>query len=382
MSLRAFLACALLSSLSATATSQTVWTVTAANGVQAAINAAAPGDVVDLVGPLFQGFTVDKGVSIRGNGAVVGPSNVTVNVPGGQVAHLDQLSTSTLTVQAGSVRIDRCGIRFLGASQADLLLVATTISPSALGNSAPQAGLQAHNSTVSLRDCTVTGSNAGWYSVGPVAVWYGPSPALTVTSNSGGVQAERCTFVGGAGGTGSGPNGPVSAGPWPAVSLPWSVPGRFADCTLRGGARFGSVPGAPAVGNGAFDFRDTLLISGAPNSTSVTTTNAPLVTMELTPVWTRGTASTLRIEGLPNELHAVFVTPAVAAQIVPVVVEPVYAVGEFMVFAGVNDAAGLAIYQVLVPTVPALQHAPFWCQAVGGVALPFRASVLAGGLVR
>jgi hypothetical protein len=162
----------------------------------------------------------------------------------------------------------------------------------------------------------------------------------------------------------------------------------FADCTLRGGDGHGGVglvpaaPGAPAHASGAPHFRDTVLISGGPNNTTVTTTTAPLVTLELTPVWTRGTSSTLRVEGMPGELHAVLVTPAVSAQTVPILVEPVYAVGAFAAFAGINDAAGLAFYPVAVPNVPALQHAPFWCQAVGGVTLPLRASVIAGGLVR
>src|SRR5262245_66605515 len=53
------------------ARAQTTWTVTQQNGVQAAIAAAAPGDVILLPNtggfPDYTPFTVDKGGTMRGN---------------------------------------------------------------------------------------------------------------------------------------------------------------------------------------------------------------------------------------------------------------------------------------------------------------------------
>jgi hypothetical protein len=115
----------------------------------------------------------------------------------------------------------------------------------------------------------------------------------------------------------------------------------------------------------------------------VLTTNAPLVSMELSAMWTRGMVTTLTIEGLPNDVHAVFVTPAAFSSGLPsIAVEPVFFGGEALVYAGLLDTAGRASYAVVVPNLPALQHVPVWCQSVAGSGLPLRASAIGGGLVR
>ncbi|MFY9343573.1 MAG: hypothetical protein WAT39_13845 [Planctomycetota bacterium] len=384
------------------ATAQTVWNVTAPNGIPAAIAAASPGDVIVLTnGVYYDPFYLNRGLTIRGNGAVIGsgPGSpggaVTVAIPPGQIAHLDEIQftygyspfgTSGCPVGvSGVVRIDRCAfltrnyVTAFTASNAQVTMVASTITSG--GTTSSGFALEAHNnSRLVLRDCTVTGSDAGCHAVG---CFVGTFPAVTaaVLTNSS-LHAERTSFSGGhhlnmafPGDGGSG----IDA----TNCLLW-----LADCTVTGGSSAAGL-GATALqqaGTTAADLRQTQLVAGTPGglpSTGPVNPAAPLLRLLLQPVWTRGQGSALTLRGDPNAPFGLFLTPATSHVTIPgAVVEPVLAGGAVALAAGLLDPAGDAAFTILVPNVASLLHAPVWCQAVSGMAFPLRASTIAGGLIR
>src|SRR5262245_53041621 len=139
--------------------------------IQAAIDAASPGDIV-LVDPgLHAAFTLNKGVTILGSvggGTSIlsfGPSFPLVSVPAGQIAHLVALQCTTMTIGSGQATIDRCS--FTGAqprlaiANAVVHLQRCTIQNTSPGVGTPLATLFLDNANVFASDCTFSGVGAG-----------------------------------------------------------------------------------------------------------------------------------------------------------------------------------------------------------------------------
>ncbi|MFY9343574.1 MAG: hypothetical protein WAT39_13850 [Planctomycetota bacterium] len=384
--------------LGAAPPAQTVWTVNPGNPIQPAIQAASPGDVVVLTYGFYDPFYLDRGLTIRGNGAMVGSQvppwgSVTVAIPPGQVAHLDAINffqgvspgsaIGCPVALGGNVRVDRC--TFLSRTWAPALSIGN--AQVVIGGSSVIAGvwtgsgvaLQAFGSQITLRDSSVTGAWAGCH---PSGCWTQFAATNAAVFQNCTVHAERTTFLGG-----SHMIAPLTGDGAAAIDdtggILW-----LADCTVTGGSS--------AAGNGAtalvhagttpVELRSTQLIAGTPGggtSTGALNPTAPLLRLQLQPVWTRGMTSTLTLRGDPNALHALFLTPAATAASVPsVVVEPAWTAGAVALAAGMLDAAGDAVYIVPVPNVASLLHAPVWCQAASGAVFPLRASTIAGGVVR
>ncbi|MBL8753406.1 MAG: hypothetical protein JNK15_08910 [Planctomycetes bacterium] len=386
--------------LSAAAQAQTIWNVASPNGIQATIQAASPGDVILLVGnTIYEPFILDRGLTIRGNGATIGSGpassggSVTVTVPSGQLAHLDQINftygyspfgTVGCPVDlAGAVRIDRCaflttnGSTPLTLSNADVVIVSSTITCS--GTTSSGTALLGFGSRVTLRDCVVTGSNAGCHPIAGCSWTFPARNAAEFTNCS--LHAERSSFMGGSHSTsgfpGNGANGLITTN-----CEVW-----LADGSVVGG---NSVAGS---GGTAFVHASTVtaeswnnqMVAGAPGggtSSGPVATTTPLLRLQLQPVWTRGLTSSLDLHGAPNVVFAVFLTPARTSVPTPVAFEPIHAVGATALFAGLLDPFGAGTQSVAVPNQAALLHAAVWCQAVAGSSLPLRASTIAGGLVR
>lgn len=384
--------------LSAVIPAQTVWTVTSPSGIQAAIYAASPGDILVLTGGLtYDVFQLDRGLTIRGNGATVGgaPQGVNVYPPPGQVAHLDSLNFTGGPGPWGSigcpviinreVRIDRCAFLSrtstpaLTVGGAQAVIVNSSITASGLVGSA--VALECSQALVMLRDCTVTGSNASCHP------FFGCGSAFPATDAARflfcAVHAERTTFLGGSHATPTGFPAIGAAGIRDTVGTLW-----LADCTITGGSSISGGIGGTALlhtGPTAVDLRACQLIAGTPGggtSTGPQNPTAPLLRLQLQPVWTRGQVTTLTLHGDPNTLHALFLTPAPVAFATPLVVEAVWATGATALAAGLLDSAGDAVHAYAVPNSAALEHAPVWCQGVSGSTFPLRASTLAGGVVR
>ncbi|MFY9344033.1 MAG: right-handed parallel beta-helix repeat-containing protein [Planctomycetota bacterium] len=383
---------------------QTVWNVPAFASIQAAIAAASPGDILVLTNaggyPDYVGFVLDKGLTIRGNGARIGgdpsgsipSSTITINVPAGQVAHLERLECTysyspigsvggaKVVVQGGTVRFEQCTILrqnyedAMTISDANVTVVDSSIHH--IGSLGAARGLVATNSNVTLRGCSVRGSDDAchpWYGCG--VGWSEAESAAEITSSM--LHAEGTTFRGGnhvnAAVAGNGGAALVATG-----SRVW-----LAGCQLIGGAL-----GATAlVNNGpsTVELRQTSLQGGSPSgvpSTGPVDPTAPLLRLELAPPWQRGVTTTLTCRGDANAVFGLCLAPDVTPTTLAFLVEPVWALTGTAIQVGVLDVAGLATFPVAVPNVASLQHRTVWCQAASGLVFPLRASTIAGGVIR
>lgn len=395
----------------AAATAQTTWTVTQPGGVQAAIQNAAPGDIIVLPNtggsPDYDPFIVNKGVTIRGNNSRIGwpvgsapalAHEIAVTVPAGQRAHLDGLDLrysidgganigTRLVVSGGVVTVDRCSIlRRLNAAavltNAVVVFQSCWIVADAL--SIGGRGIDAQGSHVTLRDCVVRGSNRALLIIGAHLF---PWPAQAGAFVAGGaLHAERTSFTGGS--DVALPYGmPPSAGACGVAVSTASV--WLSDSTITGGSGSGAAGsvGAVALCNNSaasiYVANTTLvagLFGGSPYSGSVNAAE-PLVRLSIAPPWQRGVTSTMTCRGAANNLFLLGVALDSAPAFHPFAFEPLWCVTNVPVTIGLLDATGVATFTVAVPAAPSLQYATVWCQAVGGPGMPLHASTLAGGMI-
>jgi hypothetical protein len=381
---------------------QTTWTVTQQNGVQAAIAAAAPGDVILLPNtggaPDYTPFDVNKGVTIVGNGCRIGwptgglPSfSITIQVPPGQRAHLDGLDMSWspgigstgvgIVLQGGVVTMQRCTVvhyrghavwTFGGA----LVCQSCTLRAERYTGPTSGCGLNVGGGAVTLRDCVVEGMDAGFLLLSPTLLPAQPGANVALGS----LHAERTQFVGG--------QGMLTVGGACGIMAANTATLWLADSTVVGGGAPGT--GGPAsalcsVAAAPVQLVNVTLTPGAPSvppSVGGVVANAPLVRLAITPSFQRGATSTLSFAGEPGAPFVLALAFDTAPTSLTLVVEPVWLLGNAPVALGLLDAAGTFTMPVAVPAGPSLQHQFVWCQAVSGFALPLRATTIAGGLIR
>lgn len=145
------------------ASAQTVWTVPPAGDVQGAINAAVPGDIIELQAGRHWRFHLDKGLTITGDGVIgehltATPSLVTIDVPDGQVA------------------------RFSGITHASTMYPASSLQSS--------GAIEIHGGKVVFEDCSLTGGSYPYDANG--------LPAATVNASNAEVVFVR-SHLGGTG---------------------------------------------------------------------------------------------------------------------------------------------------------------------------------------
>ncbi|MGA1523512.1 MAG: hypothetical protein ACO4CZ_06050 [Planctomycetota bacterium] len=397
-----FLLLALASGACVPLAAQTVWTVTSPTGIPAAISAAQPGDVIDLrpnaSWVYFEPFTLTKGLVIRGNGSRVGyqPSftqfELVVRIPQGQVAVLDDLDLTsayspfgsggtTVQINTGTVHIEDCA---LSREDGPSLLVSNaslTVSSSSIVARNELYGsngaIVATNSHVTLRDCTVIGGNASCHAIDCGVSQNAACVAIRAADST--LHVERCQITGGSHATGA-----FSGVGATAITLDGSTRAWIADSTATGGVSGGSR--APAIVNNStspVELRNTQLVGGPPSAVGPITPNAPLLRMELQPLWQRGMTTTLTLHGDPSMPFAVWWTRHTAVSTVPAAVEPIWVLPTGLILlSGVLDAAGSAVLPIAVPNATALEHVPVFLQASSGATLPLRLSTLAGGVIR
>lgn len=387
---------------------QTYWRVLSRTGIQDAITAASPGDVILLVNnpgsslsPEYTGFTLDKGLTIRGDGASIGMSaqmpgtlGITVAVPPGQVAHLENLDCTysytpygsvgtAISVQTGTVRIEQCtllcsgGVPALSIANADVAVVRSTITGTSQFFTSAE-GVSATNSIVTFADCVITGANSLCTPYSGCAVGTPAKPAVVATGSS--LHAERTTFVGGnhaAAFAGNGANAIEATN----CSL-W-----LAQCSLTGGSSTNGTGGTALanIGSVLAQLQGTTLLAGMPGGSAGSgpiDPSAELVRLELVPPFQRGATSTLTVRGMGNAPWGIWLALDSAGSFVTVVEEPVWVVLGAPIDGGWLDAAGTANFAVAVPSVPALAHRTVWFQALSGSHLPLHATTIAGGVIR
>lgn len=379
--------------LPAAATAQTIWNVTTPD-IQSVVNQASPGDVLVLTPPTFyRGFTLNKGLTIRGNdagiGAVPGGTSsdyaIVIAVPPGQVAHIERIDTSyayapwvttgcRVEVTSGSVRFEDCLLYAESALKISNAQVVVT-GGSVIGRGGPASGftIEATNSHLSLRNCIVTG-NASSCSYPTCQTQLPARTAITAIGSV--LHAEGVTVQGGS-------QSSIASVGAPAVVLQNSA-AYFTDCSLTGGS--GTVGATALVNNGApAELRNTTLTGGSPGgqpSSGPLVVNNALTRLDIAPAWQRGVTSTITIQGEPSVPFYLFLTPAAASTTIPLAIEPVWDAGAVGIVFGVLDPQGLAVLALQVPNNPALQHATAWFQVASGASFPVRASTIAGGVVR
>lgn len=389
-----------LMALVASASAQTVWNVAPGPGplISNVLAVAAAGDVLVLGPGWYEPFALNRGVTIRGNGANIGYQSfsffapqVTIAVPANEVAHLEGVDFSVsnnpytnvgcgVVVQSGSVRIENCslargGAAALSISNATAVVANSTIS--ALGGMLHRPALEATNANVTLRDCTVAGADAALHVV--IGIALAPSDAIVVTSSS--LHVERSSILGGDQVLPS-LAAPGARGLVANQSSVW-----LADGNAAGGSSSNGVGGTAVVNLGTQPIAtaNLNLLGGLPGGAASTGPIVPaarLVRLGLSQPWTRGQVSLLTCGGVAGNVYGLRLAFDPTPTALPEVVEPVFANAGIWITAGLLGASGQGTFAVAVPNVASLQHAAVWCQAFSGSALPLHASTIAGGVVR
>ncbi len=285
-----------------------------------------------------------------------------------------------MAVLSGSVRIENCVLARSGLaalSVSDATVVVENSSIQAWGGLVQRPALEATNAEVTLRDCTVVGTDSALHVV--LGISLPPSDAIVVSSTN--LHAERCVVLGGDHVQSSFP----APGARALVANQSSV--WLADCTVDGGSSINGAGGTGLVNNGAVPIAtaNTQAAGGLPGgapSTGAVASGAALLRLGMSQPWVRGQVSLLGLQGVANSAHALRLAFDAKPAVIPEVVEPVFATNGVWVTAGVLDANGQATFAVAVPNLPSLQHAAVWCQAFSGPPLPLHASTVAGGIVR
>jgi hypothetical protein len=390
--------------LVSTVASQTVWTVSTPDGIQPAIAAASPGDILVLVNrggfPDYSGFDLNKGLTIRGNNSRIGSSpgipnsrnTITINVPPGQAAHLERLDLSYsyspygtigshVIVAGGRVTFEDCGVSCgtrtpLAVTNALVTVVRGNFTATGYLYAAP--GIAATNSQLTIRDASVSGGSAACNP--PVcSIPTNASPGVTLMGST--LHAERTAFVGGshyqATFTGNGEPAIVATN-----SSVW-----LADCRLGGGSSNSGAGGTALVNNGTTPVQmcQTILTGGTPGggtSTGPVNPTVKLLRLALSPAWTRGMPSTLTFQGDATAPYSLWLATDNGPSLVPPVAEPVWVLSGTLLAVGLLNAQGVATITIPVPTDPWLEHVTVWFQGIGGLLFPLHASTIAGGVIR
>lgn len=377
--------------------------------IQAAINAAANGDVIVIQSGVYQPFTLNKELTLTtapGATADVQPpltmpwlitilqpptrativglrfrnptlpwANNQVRVLAGTVAFADAAFEgigylqllSALFVQNASVTMQRCIVLGGGLAQ-------TVQNYSGSGFD----GLEVHHARVAAVDCVFMGGALGWDSSG--------HGGHAVFVDDGDVQFANCIAIGGR-------HAGLFAGDQPGDGVHIDTPSRvfLADCQLQGGSST-YTPGGRGLANltnvAAVQARSTFI--GGAGTTPGAAVTGPLTTGPLTgfaavtPPITLGTTWTIDYRATPATPLLAFWSETLAPAATPLLVEPAWLAATTVQVAalGATDANGLLGLAFPVPAIPALLHRHLFVQAVTGLTLPLEAAPPVGGVIR
>lgn len=334
--------------------------------IQAAIQAASPGDIVRVDPGQHLAFTLDKGLTILGS-AAGGTSILSfgttsfplVNVPAGQIAHLGNLQFATMTI-SGHVTLDRCS--FAGPQPRLVIANAVahmqhcTIQSAGTGAGAPLATLFMDNASVFASDCAFHGVTSGPFGAPGTAIAINGSTfhgsRLTVAAGTGTSPVAVPALVADAASTVQLCDSVLSttSGPCPLVVSN----GRMARCTLT--PNCAPLPVLPMLGVSRGLSNPPAL--GIPFSLTFHTDPGALVfpwaALDLAPT------------SVPFLTSALLLDTATA----------------FPAALLIADPTGLAVGTWSIPASVTLQYRTLWFQGFAGLTLPLPISVAAGGVIR
>ncbi|MBI5851707.1 MAG: hypothetical protein HZB39_11880 [Planctomycetes bacterium] len=386
---------------------QSIWLVGEGqpHNIASGAAAAANGDILlvqSLTGTWFEGgFTLDKGVTVRGPAVVMGSwsmnwsGSTTLVVQSGAVAVLERITfgftdggpagpgPSSMTVRSGTVLFRECS--FDGTIRVDAGASAVLERCTVRASSDWDAWITC-DGHLELRDCTVRGSDAGCiYGPGLNCVAGRPAkPAVLITRGS--LHVERTTLAGGAARV-------VTAqhlAAQPALRMQ-SGNAWLSSSTLSGGADAtgwpfgGAVPASAIVNSSSSPIAldgVTLIPGGAgvPPAQGPIDLTASLVQL-VVPALSLGATTTLTVSGDPGEVVALLWAPDASPTTHPLVAQPLWFLSGVTIAGGSTDGSGAWSLPLAVPNLPGLRHARVQLQAIGGNGTAIRASTLSCRLV-
>lgn len=352
--------------------------------IDAALAAAAPGDIVVVAPGTWAGFTVTRAVTIRAATpatAFVGGVNYVNGAAG--VVHLVDLDMVWLAVTNASCNVDHCRVvgapatigSCLSASGATLRLVGSHVgshgTPPSIAWFLPGCGLYADASVVSAVDTTILGRDIDSYHSNPL-IGAGPGVALT---NGSTLHASRMVIEGGDGETATAypPGGAVVA----TNSTFW-----ITDSSLRCGHALssgGAVVGCPVVGVSGRLTRCSLVPVACPPT--VPTSGAMVGTHLVAPLQA-GASFQIDFQVQPNDLVGVFASLDTSHVAIPELEQPVgLDLGSvFALDVLLADVLGQASGTWALPA--GTSNLRLWLQGLTTAASPLQLSPPVGGVVR
>lgn len=374
--------------------------------IQAAINAAANGDVVVIQSGSYVPFTLAKDLTLTAApGAIVdilpvpfGPGISVFQPPGlAKVVGIRFRTTSfpfssdQTQVTAGTVHFSDCAFESARNIAIAALLVQNAcvamqrcavfgggVQTVGLDDSTAGCdGMSAVHSVVVATDSLFFGGNLNWD--------YGGHGGHAVNVDDSSVHLANCIAVGGDG------SALIAIGtPGDGVHIATTSRTWIADCQARGGDGH-TVSGGSGLANlgsiAALTARS--LFAGGGGSPSGPPTLGPLAAAPLlgldgtTGAIVLGGTWTIRYRAAPATPVLVLWSDRLAASSPSLVSEPLWLpAGSPVADAGVTDSNGIAAFAFAIPGSPALLHAPCFAQAFAGLALPLEAAPPVGGTVR
>lgn len=335
--------------------------------IQAAVDAAAPGDVVRIAAGVYPAFHVGKALTLTADPSalvrIVDPGAITLTLAPTDRVHLGGLDADVagVVVDGGAVAMERCTLRTDRG-------VRVTGGMLALRWSA--AGAR-HASGVVLQDAHLHASDSTFSTAaaGLATIEHGG----VRLDGDGTVQLASCTLVGAWPGT--------AAMPWPSVGLHVSRAAPSArswlvDCTLLGGFHPSGPRGPALVARAAAPARVRVHRCTLQGLAIGEVAAGPVVGLQ-TPVDMRlGQTFTTTMRGEPGHALLFYFGRDVLGQFaIPQTEQNALGFVDLVVVATlVANAQGVADFPFVVPDDPSLRHTTLWWRGLDVSVAPWQAT--------